>query len=429
MVASDFVFTFERLLNPKTSAPSESFFEGIAGAKAFRAGQAPNLRGLRAPQSDTLIVELEEPDPSFLYILTLTGALVVPRETADPTESSLKSHPVGTGPYVLTQWQRGTKMRFERNPLFSQPDGQYLDAIEVMVGGDPTLHLMMFERGELDIADITEKPGISVPDYIRIARGARWQGLVERLSAATTDYLFLNTEMPPFDDTKVRQAMNYAIDKHKLVRLLHGMVTPANGFLPPVMPGFNTNRTAYPYDPSKARQLLAAAGHANGFSCKLWFEAGNVLIGPAAASAIQFDLARVGIAAQLNPVAFAPLLASMERRKTVQCGLMGWSQDYPDPSDFLDFNFNGERITEEGCQNLSFYNRPEVNILLAKAAKCGDLDRRLQIYQTAEQIVVDDAPCVFLYHPYAYALRQPWLHGVHLHPVWFFRFERMWLDR
>ena len=184
--------------------------------------------------------------------------------------------------------------------------------------------------------------------------------------------------MPPFDDLKVRQAMNYAIDKHKIVRLLHGMVTPANGFLPPVMPGFNPNRTAYPYDPSKARQLLAAAGHANGFSCKLWFEAGNVLIGPAAASAIQFDLARVGIAAQLNPVAFAPLLASMERRKTVQCGLMGWSQDYPDPSDFLDFNFNGERITEEGCQNLSFYNRPEVNILLAKAAKCGDPDRRLR---------------------------------------------------
>jgi ABC-type transport system substrate-binding protein len=428
VVASDFVFTLQRLLDPKTSAPAESFFEGIAGAKDFRAGKAPNVRGLRAPQSDTLVIELEEADVSFLYILTIPGAFVVPREAVEASGKSFASHPVGSGPYVLTQWRRGVKMRFERNPLFSQPDHQYLEAVQVMVGGDPSLHLMMFESGELDIADITAAPGIPVPDYIRIQRSARWRGQIERMPSAITHFLFLNTEMEPFDNPKVRQAMDYAIDKHKIVRLLRGRVIPANGFLPPMMPGYNSNRPVFPYDPGKARQLLAESGHADGFSCRLWFEAGNALTGPASAS-IQFDLAQVGIAAQLNPISLAPFLESMQRRRTVQCGVIGWSQDYPDPSDFLDFNFNGNRITEEGCQNLSFYNRPDVNKLLTEAARCDDPARRLGIYQAAEQIVVDDAPYVFLFHPYVYALRQPWLHGVHLHPVLYFRFERMWLDR
>ncbi len=295
------------------------------------------------------------------------------------------------------------------------------------VGGDDTLHLMMFERGELDIADVTENPGIPVPDFIRIERSARLRNQVERIQAAFTVWLVLNTEMEPFDNPKVRQAISHAINKDKLQRLFHGMVTKANGVLPPPMPGFNPRLTGYPYDPIRARQLLADSGHGEGFACKLWYETGNALIGPMASS-IQFDLAQVGIKAQLNPVSLAPLLDSMERRKTVQCGITGWSQDYPDPSDFLDVHFNGNRITEEGCQNLSFYNNPQVNKLLAEASRCDDPARRLRIYQAAEQIVVEDAAVVPLYYPCIYALRQPWLHGVHLHPVLYFRFERMWID-
>ena len=104
-------------------------------------------------------------------------------------------------------------------------------------------------------------------------------------------------------------------------------------------------------------------------------------------------------------------------------------QDYPDPSDFLDTLFNGNRITDEGCQNMAFYNNPQVNILLAEAATCKEPDRRLRLYQAAEQTMLADAPVVPLYYQQVFALRQPWLHGVHLHPVLYFRFERMWLDR
>jgi ABC-type transport system substrate-binding protein len=427
VAASDFVFSLQRVLDPKTCALTESYFESIAGAKDFRAGKAPNVRGLRAPRNDTLEIELEEPDLSFLYILTLPGAYVVPREAVERYGKSFASNPVGTGPYALKEWRRGVKMRFERNPLYRRADRQNLDAVEVMVGGDAALHLMMFERGELDIADITESPGVPVPDFIRIQRNARLRNQIERIQAAFTWWLFLNTEMEPFDNPKVRQAISHAIDKDKLQRLFHGMVAKANGVLPPPIPGFNPKLAGYAYDPIRARQLLAESGHGDGFDCKLWYEAANVFIGPMA-SAVQYDLAQVGIKAQLNPVALAPLLESIQRRRTAQCGIMGWSQDYPDPSDFLDVNFNGNRITDEGCQNLSFYNSPAVNKLLAEASRCDDRARRLGIYQAAEQIVVQDAPVVPLCYPYIYALRQPWLRGLQLHPVWYFRFERMWMQ-
>jgi len=423
--AADFVFTLERTLDPKTAAPTESYFEGIAGAKDFRSGKISHVQGIQASRGDTLVIKLEAPDPTFLFILTLPGGLVVPREEVERWGSAFATHPVGTGPYLLTQWRRAYKMRFSRNPLFGRADRQYLDAIDVMVGGDLTLHLMMFERGELDIGDVTENPGIPVPDFLRIERNPRWHNLVERMEGAASDFLSLNVEMPPFDDLKVRQAMNYAVNKEKMIRLLHGTVMPANGILPVTMPGFNTNLTGYSYDPAKARQLLAESGHPKGFSFKFWYLAGPTPV----PDAIQYDLAQVGIKAELIPLSFAQLLDSDERRNTVQCSLGAWSQDFPDPSDFLDVMFNGNRITDEGCQNTSFYNNPAVNKLLVQAADCPDRTRRLRLYQTAEQIIVTDAPYVPLDHPYYYALRQPWLHGVHLHPVLYFRFERMWLDR
>jgi ABC-type transport system substrate-binding protein len=222
--------------------------------------------------------------------------------------------------------------------------------------------------------------------------------------------------------------MNYAIDRDKVVRLLHYTVAPANSVLPPPIPGFNPNLKVYSYDPAKARQLLAESGHADGFSCKLWFYQ-NSTSPDSTAAAIQYDLLQVGIKAQLNPVTFPAFLDSTERRKTAQCSISGWSQDFPDPSDFLDTMFNGNRITDEGCQNVTFYNNPKVNSLLAEAATCKEPDRRLQLYQAAEQTLITDAPVVPLYYMKVFALRQPWLQGVRLHPVLYFRFERMWKDR
>ncbi len=194
------------------------------------------------------------------------------------------------------------------------------------------------------------------------------------------------------------------------------------------MPGFNKNLKGYNYDPEKAKQLLREAGCPDGFETVLWLQ--DDLMDRRIAEAIQQQLKEIGITVKLNPVASATFLDAVGRReKKVPCNLIGWYQDYPDPGDFLDVLLNGEKMTDVECNNVSFYDNPRVNKILNEAAHCTDPQQRFKLYQQAEELIVREAPWVFLFHPYLYALRQPWLGGLKLHPVWPLRYERMWVER
>jgi oligopeptide transport system substrate-binding protein len=424
--ADDYCFTLERVLNPKTKSPGDGFYRGILGAKEYQEGKAPHVRGLQAPRPDTLVIELEKPDLSFRYMMAMPFAFVVPREAVELHGDDFPQHPVGTGPYLLQEWRRGARLRFVRNPVYSGRENSYLNVIEAMIGGDETLHLMMFERGELDIACITPA-GVPIPDFTRIMRTPRLRDGLERMPHSGTWYISLNTEIPPFDNVKVRRAMNFATNKQRLIRLLNNRGIPARGVLPPPMPGFNPQLKGYDYDPAKARQLLAEAGYASGFSTAIWFE--NDLTSSRLAAAIKQDWSEAGVSVDLKPAALALYLEAVKRRKNAPCALGPWLQDYPDPSNFLDVLFHGGRIVDVNCNNRAFYNNSKVNELLDRAASCGNVQQRLELYQEAEAIIVDEAPWVFLFHPFLLRLTQPWLRGPKLHPIWPSRFERMWLEK
>ena len=424
--AQDYCFTLERILNPKTKSPGDGFFRGILGAKEFQDGKEPHVRGLRSPEPDTLVIELSTPDLSFQYMMAMPFAFVVPQEVVELYQDDFAQHPTGTGPYILRDWRRGARLRFGRNPFYSGREISYLEAIEVMIGGDETLHLMMFERGELDIACITPA-GVPIPDFTRIMRNPVLRKGLEQMPHSATWYISLNTELPPLDNAKVRRAMNYATDKQRLIRLLNNRGIPARGVLPPPMPGFNPKLKGYDYDPAKARQLLAEAGYAQGFKTAIWHE--NDLASSRLAAAIKQDWSQVRVEVELRPAALAMYLEAVKRRTNAPCALGPWFQDYPDPSNFLDVLFHGGRIVDVNCNNRAFYNNAKVNKLLDEAASSGDVERRLDLYQQAEVIIVQEAPWVFLFHPFLYKLSQPWLRGPKLHPIWPSRFERMWIEK
>ncbi|MSU21538.1 MAG: ABC transporter substrate-binding protein [Pedosphaera sp.] len=424
--AQDYCFTLERILNPKTKSPGDGFFRGILGAKEFQDGKAPHVRGLRSPEPDTLVIELSTPDLSFQYMMAMPFAFVVPQEVVELYQDDFAQHPTGTGPYILRDWRRGARLRFGRNPFYSGREISYLEAIEVMIGGDETLHLMMFERGELDIACITPA-GVPIPDFTRIMRNPVLRKGLEQMPHSATWYISLNTELPPLDNANVRRAMNYATDKQRLIRLLNNRGIPAHGVLPPPMPGFNTKLKGYDYDPTKARQLLAEAGYAQGFKTAIWHE--NDLASSRLAAAIKQDWSQVGVEVELRPAALAMYLEAVKRRTNAPCALGPWFQDYPDPSNFLNVLFHGGRIVDVNCNNRAFYNNAKVNKLLDEAASSGDIERRLELYRQAEVIIVEEAPWVFLFHPFLYKLSQPWLRGPKLHPIWPSRFERMWIEK
>jgi ABC-type transport system substrate-binding protein len=418
--AEDYIFAFERVLNKQTGSEGQTYFLAILGAREFVDGKAAHVSGLRAPDKMTLVIELKEPTFTFQYVLALPFASAVPREVVRQYGKDFQSHLVGSGPYRLAEWRRGISCRFERNPYYHGTDG-FVDGVEIMIGGDDAATTMMLERGELD--QVFASPA----QAIRFKRNLRLHSWLTRVNVVDTDYLFMNTEMKPFNDRRVRQAVNYAINRERLLRLAGGFGTVAHGVVPHSMPWSNPGLPRYDFDPEKARTLLREAGYTNGFKTELWYMV-DAPIFVRQAQGIQQDLRQVGIEVELRPANFTAFNAKASTRHQVSCGIQGWFQDYPDPSDFLDVLLNGERITETDCNNYAFYNNTNVNQCLDAAVKCLNPDERTRLFRQAENIIMQDAPWVPLIHEQYPVLYHPRVHGANPHPVWLWRYEYMWLD-
>ena len=426
ITSEDFAYSLQRIMNPAVKSPGQGFYRNIAGARAFQDGSADRVSGLRTPDLETLEIELVQPDLPFLYCIAMPFAYAVPREEVERHGDEFGRYPVGSGPFTLARWQRGTGLRLEKNPGYYRADDIRLEAIDLMVGGDETLHMMMFERGELDIASVTST-GIPDADFIRVMNDPVLSKRVAHQALNAIQYLSMNTELPPFDNVNVRRAVNHAIDRERIVGLISDRGIPARGVLPPGMPGFNEALAGYDHDPEKARTLLEEAGFTEGFTTELMVTAQSG-IDSKIGQAVQQDLAEVGITVEIRPVTGPTRIEATGTRGAVPFATFGWYQDYPDPSNFLDVLLNGNRITEVHSTNVAFYDNERVNALLNEASSSTDQGHRLALYQEAERLIVDDAPWVFLYYPQMYLLRQPWLKGLKLNPVWPIRYELMWVE-
>ncbi len=421
VVAEDFRYSLTRILDPQTASPGRSLYEGIVGARAFGKGEAGTVAGLQCPDELTFVVELESPDLAFLNLMALPFAYAVPREEVERySASDWPRHAVGCGPYRLDVWEPGVRIRVGRFDRYYDPSRGILPAIEMRFGVADYLQLMMFERGEIDVT------GVPLTDLERIDGDARLKSYMRTSADLTTAYASFNTEQSPFDNRAVRQAFNYALNRDRLVQLYAGTIRAARGVLPPGMPGYNPDLRSYTHDPAKARELLASAGFRDNLQVEL-----TTRDRPAErrlGEAIQSDLRDVGVSVAVRAVSFPVWLELVNRHEGLPFTINNWIADYPDPSNFLDVLLNGRHVEYAGSSNRSFYNNPQVNDLLDRAAVMTDAAARLKLYQAAEQIIVDDAPWLFLYHPTRMVLVQPWLQNYHLHPVWTSREDLIWIE-
>ena len=422
VVAADYVFTLERFLDPGTASGGAYYLSDIRGAKAFTSGKTNHLAGVIALSPRTFRVELEHPDATFPYNFWI---MAIPGEEFVGHESRYAICPVGSGPYMVQEWARGAYLKLKRNPHYQGPEPQHLDGVEILIGGDETTHLMMFERSELDLANITGS-GIPRASFQRLTRDPRWRGLVERVPLFFTDFVNLNTEIPPLTNVLVRRAINHAIDRDRRMGVALGFYSHAEGVIPPIMPGYNPELRGYRYDPDKARQLLRESGLPLPWRTQLWHEHSDEK--RTLAQGIQWDLQQIGIEVELKPVAITELADAISTRGKVPMILHFIAPVLPDPKDILGSLFNGRAATNNSGQNWAFYNNPEVTRLLDDAAIATEAVCRFRLYQRAEEIIVRDAPWVFLGHPNCFALRQPWLKGRLLEPQWWYRFDRVWIE-
>lgn len=425
VTASDYVFAFEYILNPTNAAAASAYLMGIRGAAEFTRGTTNHLAGTAATAPDTLVIQLEHSDPTFGYVMASSPGIAIPAEDIARLGSRFSVTPVGDGPYMLHKWQRGSSLQLVRNPHYHGVEPQHLDGMEMLIGGDEATHLMMFERGELDIANLGGE-GIPFPSFRRLSHDPKWRDLIEYAEGLSTLGLYLNVEVPPFTNVMVRRAVSHAINRDKWMRVTTHHSTHAEGLIPPIMPGFNPKLKGYEYDPGKARALLAESGLPRPLRTTFWHDTADAA--RFLALGVQADLKQVGIEAELKAVTYSQLVSAASIRGQVPMSYSGWGAIIPDPMEILGLQFDGRAITNTPTLNLCFYQNAEVDRLLDLAAPEVDWKKRFGFYQRAEELIVRDAPMVFLGHVNTYALRQRRLKGPLIEPLYGYRLDRVWIE-
>lgn len=331
VVASDVKYSIERAVNPKTQGPGAGFFGAITGFDAVSGGTSETLSGIETPDDQTVIFKLSRPDATFLHVLAINFASVVPKEAVEAAAGDFGKKPVGSGTYILKDWTIGQKLVFERNPDYFNKDLPYIDKVTVEVGQEPLVALLRLQQGEVDIAG----DGIPPAKFLEIKNSPDGAQMIVDGEQLHTGYLTLNTKIKPLDDVKVRQAINMAVNKERITRILNGRATPANQPLPPLMPGYDKAFSGYAFDVEKAKALLAEAGFPDGFETVLFST--NTDPQPRIAQAIQQDLAAIGVKAEVRALAQGNVIAAggtEGEAPMIWSGGMAWIADFPDPSNF-----------------------------------------------------------------------------------------------
>lgn len=331
VVASDVKYSIERAIDPKTQGPGAGFFGAIQGFDDLTGGKATTLAGIETPDEGTVIFKLSRPDATFLHVLAINFASVVPKEAVEAAAGDFGKKPVGSGTFVLKDWTIGQHLVFEKNPNYYVKDMPHIDKFTVEVGQEPLVALLRLQKGEVDIAG----DGIPPAKFLEIKNSAEGAEMIVDGEQLHTGYITLNTKVKPFDNVKVRQALNMAVNKERVTRILNGRATPATQPLPPLMPGYDKAFTGYAYDVEKAKALLAEAGFADGFETVLY--ATNTDPQPRIAQAIQQDLAAIGVKAEIRALAQANVISAggtEGEAPMIWSGGMAWIADFPDPSNF-----------------------------------------------------------------------------------------------
>ena len=397
LTADDVAFTFTRLLDPKTKAPYQGSFTNIKGASDFIKGNAKTVAGIVVIDPQTIRFDLDKPAPYFLNQVALPTAGIVSRQAVEKYGDTFGEHPLGAGPFALSKWDRGKDLILQKNTHYYLQGLPKLDKVDFKLGVAENLQMMMFQKGELDLV-----APISSADYAMVQNDPQLKKDYFSVTGPRLFYVGMNVDVPPFNNKLVRQALNYAVNKEKLIQLENGRGVVMQGVIPPWLPGYDKNLQPYPYDPEKAKKLLAEAGYPQGFETDLlvpdYFDQPNIAI------AIQSDLANVGVKVNIRQQSYPIFRQTVKEKGKVSMFLLQWATDFPDPENVLSMLFNGSHA---GQQNFTWYNNPTVNSLLDEADGTMDKTKRMGLYQQAEDIIHDDAPWIFEFYGVADAVKSP----------------------
>ena len=404
VTAQDFEYSWERACNPETGSQTAAVYLGdIIGVNDVLEGKTTEISGVEIIDDYTLKVTIDAPKAYFLAKLTYPTAFVVDKANVESGKEWWHK-PNGTGPFRLKEWKPGEVLVLEPNESYYGQPVTINRVVFHLLAGMP---MAMYEMDEIDVAPVWEHHIDRVTDE----NGPFYKELAI-FPELSLFYIGFNTQKPPFDDVNVRQAFCHAVNKQRIIELTRkGMVTKADGILPPNMPGYNQSLRGLHYDVAKAKSLIANSKYgsvANLPPITITDSGQGGNISEYLGAIIQDWQQNLGVEVtvrQLEPEIFPYHL----KEEVNEMFVSGWIADYPDPQDFLDILF---RTGTE--YNYGSYTNPDVDALLDQAAVEPDDAARLSMYQQVEQSMIDEAACLPLWFGTSYVLIRPYVRNYKL---------------
>jgi len=422
VTADDVVYSLTRVLDPRLKSGAADLFTNIRGAPEFRRGEVSHVMGLAALDRYTVQVSLAEASVPFVSLLAVGQAKIVPRDIAERDPVGFGVKPVGTGPFRFERWERRREIVLTANAeYFDGPPRLSRLVYRIFPGGELDHMYQAFVRGELED---TQPP---TRDYRRAITAG--QHVYVRRPQFSVRFYGFNTRIKPLDDRRVRQAILAAVDRDALIEEIHlGKHTAARGIVPPGTLGFNPALAAPGYDPRRARALLAEAGYPGGRGLpkiEIWSSVTNDAI-LREHDLIRRSLAAIGIEAEVKYLTDWPAFSKALTEGRLPIFLYAWFADVPDPDNFLTKLFHSK-----SPRNYARYHNPVVDELLTAARTTADPQRRVELYRRAEQVIMDDAVIVPVWHYNYERLFQPWVRSVEVNGLGdpYIPMRKVWLAR
>jgi oligopeptide transport system substrate-binding protein len=422
VTAKDFVYSFTRILDPETKSSSFDFFKKIVGTKDFLDKKTKEVKGLTALNRDTLRIELAEPYAPFISILAMKGAKVVPKEEVEKSGFDFGKSPVGTGPFKFVSMKEGKEIVLEANPDYSE-GRPYLDKIIFKIfHGDPVEDIFRkFIEGTLEE---TKVPFKEFRDPSRLK-----DFYLIRKPMLSLRFYGMQIKTKPLNNKKVRQAINFAINKEQIDKeAFQGMDQITDRIIPMGMPGSSPVKNLYPYNPKRAKELLFQAGYPEGKGIppiELW-SAQKAEIARRELEVVKSNLADIGINLQIRTETNWKKFEEMMISYKTPMFRYAWYADIPDPDNFVGILFHSK-----SKYNFMGYHNPEVDKILDAAKKEVSMLKRIGLYKKAEEMIMEDAVIVPTINHIFQQAYQPYVRGVEVNALGgpYIPMKKIWLKK
>ena len=407
--ASDVLYSMTRALNPKLGSPvALNYLGDIAGAKELNAGKAADLKGVKVLDPMTVAITITKPKAYWIYTLTYPTGYVVSKAEAK-TDAALTAEDdakgAGTGAFRVTSYARDVKVILAANPTYWE-GAPKIAGIERPVMVDAGTRHDMYVKGDIDILQY-ESPG----DFESDSKDAALKDQARLFPRAATFYLGLNQQaFPAFKDVRVRQALAYAIDKNKIVSVVFGGKRDvAEDILAKGIPGFDPAFKGLPYDPAKAKQLLAAAGHPGGAGIPpipLTYRGSLPDLAKTVDQIRQMWAETLGLKIESRVSEYGAMLHQNDKN-ALECYHIRWAADYLDPQDYYSV-----LLRTGSAENHVVYSDAKFDALCDAADVSQNPAQRRALYRRAARIAADEVPMIPLYYQQDVELIKPYVSGI-----------------